>query len=331
LKADHGCAIGFDAVPRDFTSLLRRQLLLVTGKGGVGKSTVAAGFALASSRRGARTLFVELDRDTSLEGIFGMGGIGHTPRRVHDDLWATKVDPAEALVEFIRGHVPAGPLVRMAISGRIMSRFWRATPSASEMVSLVRLHALAEQSDGGTRRWDNVIVDLPSSGHALTMLEVPLTATALFKVGPVREEGQAIRELLANRLRTAMVWVTLPEEMPVNETIEFFPRFREKLDIALDHVVVNGVHPEVLEPGERDAFTRLRGIVAPGRRDLYNLMTCVEGLVVRGSRNREQIERLRQRIDASFLEIPQVRARGPELVGIVAEALECREARRRPA
>ncbi len=322
LMADRACAKEIEAVGRDFTTLLRRQVLLVTGKGGVGKSTVAAGFALAASRRSSRTLFVELDRDTSLDGIFGMGGIGHTPRRIHDDLWATKVDSGEALVEFMRQAVPAGPLVRMALSNRIMGRFWRATPSASEMATLIRLLTLADEKDGGRRRWDNLVVDLPSSGHALSMLGVPHTATVLFSVGPVSARAQAIRELLCNRLRTAMVWVTLPEEMPVNETIEFFPRFRERLDVGLDHVVVNGVHHEVLEPGEQDAWGRLRTAVEPGASSLYSLMTCVEGMVVRGSRNREQIERLRRAIDARFLEIPQVTARGPELVGLVADMLE---------
>jgi anion-transporting ArsA/GET3 family ATPase len=318
-------------VAKDFTTLLRRQVLLVTGKGGVGKSTVAAGFALAASRRSSRTLFVELDRDTSLEGIFGMGGIGHTPRRIHDNLWATKVDSQEALVDFLRESIPAGPLVRMALSNRIMGRFWRATPSANEMVSLIRLLRLTEEQEGGRRRWDNLVVDLPSSGHALSMLEVPYTATILFKVGPVRARAEAIRELFVNRLRTAMVWVTLPEEMPVNESIEFFPRFRAKLDVALDHVVVNGVHAEVLEPGEQDAFARLRDAVEPGARNLYNLVSCVEGMVVRGARNRHQIERLRAALDAHLLEIPQVEARGPELVGIVADFLEGREADRRLA
>jgi len=314
---------------RDFTSLLRRQVLLVTGKGGVGKSTVAAGFALASSRSGSRTLFVELDRDTSLEAIFGTHGIGHTPRRIHEGLWATKVDPQEALVEFIRDNVPAGPLVRLALSRRVMGRFWKATPSASEMVSLIRLHLLAEELDGGRRRWDNLVVDLPSSGHALNMLEVPRTATVLFKVGPVREKGEAIRDLMSNRLRTAMVWVTLPEEMPINETLEFFPRFASKLDVGLDHVVINGVHPDVLDATERDAFARLRGAVEPGARDLWNLVSCVEGLVARGARDRQQIERLRKALEAHFLEIPQLHARGPELVSIVADFLEGREESRR--
>lgn len=316
---------------RDFTTLLRRQVLLVTGKGGCGKSTVAAGFALASSRRHSQTLFVELDRDTSLDGIFGMSGIGHTPRRIHENLWATKVDSHEALVEFMRENIPAGPLVRLALSNRIMGRFWRATPSANEMVSLIRLLRLAEEEEDGRRRWDNLVVDLPSSGHALTMLEVPQTATILFKVGPVQARAEAIRDLLCNRLRTAMVWITLPEEMPVNESIEFLPRFRTKLDVGLDHVVINGVHTDVLEPEEKDAFTRLRTAVEPGTRNLYKLMSCVEGLVIRGSRNRSQIERLQGAIDAHFLEVPQVRARGPELVGIVADFLEGGSAARRLA
>ncbi len=307
----------------DFTALLKRQILLVTGKGGVGKSTVAAAFALVASRRGQRTLFVELDRDTSLDGLFAMGGIGHAPRRVHDRLWATQVDPAEGLVEFLREVVPGGPLVRMAVSGRIMNRFWKATPSAYEMVSLIHLLDLADQTGkGGQRRWDSIVVDLPSTGHALSLLGVPGTATIMFKVGPVKERGAAIRDLLSNRLRTAMVWVTLPEEMPVNETIEFLPRYREKLDVALDHVIVNGVHPEVLDPGEHDTFDELKEAVEPGSSELYNLVSRVEGLVIRGSRNRNQIDRLVENVDASFLEIPVTRARGPELIGTVADAIE---------
>lgn len=318
----------------DFTTLLRRQILLVTGKGGVGKSTVAAAFALVAARRGNRTLFLELDRDTSLDGLFHQGGIGHTPRRVHEKLWASQVDPAVALTDFLREIVPGGPLVRMAVSNKIMDRFWKATPSAYEMVSLIELLKLAEQQGKqGQRRWDNLIVDLPSTGHALTLLGVPRTATLMFKVGPVRERGERIRDLLSNRLRTAMVWVTLPEEMPVNETMEFIPRFREKLDVGLDHIIVNGVHPDVLDTEEHETFDELMHALEPDSTELYNLVNCVEGLVVRGSQNRDQIARLHRDLDARFMQIPMTRARGPELVGSVADAIENsgREADRRPA
>jgi anion-transporting ArsA/GET3 family ATPase len=318
----------------DFTSLLKRQVLLVTGKGGVGKSTVAAAFALVAARTGNRTLFVELDRDTSLDGLFSLGGIGHTPRRIHDKLWACKVDPGETLNDFLREIVPGGPLMRMAVSNKIMTRFWRATPSAYEMMSLVEMHKQAELKDKkGQRRWDNLVVDLPSTGHALTLLGVPRTATLMFKVGPVNERAAKVRDLLSNRLRCAMVWVTLPEEMPINETEEFFPRFREKLDVALDHVIVNGVYPEVLEPDEHRTYDDLRSAVEPATRELYNLVNCVEGLVIRGTHNREQIDRLEGSIDARILEIPMTRVRGPELIGMVADSIESasRDADRRPA
>jgi anion-transporting ArsA/GET3 family ATPase len=130
-----------------------------------------------------------------------------------------------------------------------------------------------------------------------------------------------------------MVWVTLPEEMPVNETIEFVPRFEESLDITLDHVIVNGVHPEVLDTDEQEAFEELKDVVAADKSELYNLVNCVEGLVVRGTRHRAQIRRLHESIDARILEIPVSRSRGPELVGMVADIIERDEGRqeRRPA
>jgi anion-transporting ArsA/GET3 family ATPase len=233
------------------------------------------------------------------------------------------VDPGETLNDFLREIVPGGPLVRMAVSNKIMTRFWRATPSAYELMSLVEMHRQAELTDRkGQRRFDNLVVDLPSTGHALTLLGVPRTATLMFKVGPVRERAGEIRDLLSNRLRTAMVWVTLPEEMPVNETEEFLPRFREKLDVALDHVIINNVYPDVLDPGEHRTYDDLKNAVEPDSTELFNLVNCVEGLVIRGTHNREQIERLESTIEAKFLEVPMTRVRGPELIGRVADAID---------
>jgi len=193
------------------------KLILVTGKGGTGKSTVSAAIGQLLARQGKRVLVAEVDTDRS--ALAPIYGIEPTFEPVEaDQLHISNILWKPALERFLRGIVPAGPVVRAVLSNKTLMKFFDFFPGSQEMVTLSRIDQLAE-------KWDVVVVDMPASGHAFGLVDILRSALQVFRGGPMRKRAT---EML-NRVTdddTQMVFVALPEEMVVNETIETIDRFR---------------------------------------------------------------------------------------------------------
>lgn len=262
-------------------SLLERKLIVVTGKGGVGKSTVASALGLAAAQQGLRTIVVELGAQHHLSDIFaadetspngpdramrvdgnGHSHRGHRPDRhdgeeieLQDGLWTTSIDPDRALGEWLQtltGRISA----RLLASSSTFQYFAAAAPGVKELVSMIKLRELCEghgatrsgSSDSSPQKrgrpaYDIVVLDAPASGHALAMLRSPQTFSAIVRVGPLAEQAQALRELLEDAKRSGYVAVTHASEMAVTETLELEEGLHRVLDRDLDVVVVNGTMP----------------------------------------------------------------------------------------
>jgi anion-transporting ArsA/GET3 family ATPase len=262
-------------------SLLERKLIVVTGKGGVGKSTVASALGLAAAQRGLRTIVVELGAQHHLHDLFAADGTGpNEPDRAigadgnehsrpelppdrHDGeeielqegLWTTSIDPDRALGEWLQtltGRISA----RLLASSSTFQYFAAAAPGVKELVSMVKLRELcegrgtakSESSDSSREKrggpaYDLVVLDAPASGHALAMLRSPQTFSSIVRVGPLAEQAQALRELLEDAKRSGYVAVTHASEMAVTETLELEEGLRRELDRDLDAVIVNGTMP----------------------------------------------------------------------------------------
>jgi anion-transporting ArsA/GET3 family ATPase len=262
-------------------SLLERKLIVVTGKGGVGKSTVASALGLAAAQQGLRTIVVELGAQHHLPNLFAARETGpeisdravhadsneparnrhHTDHRdgeeieLQEGLWATSIDPDHALAEWLQtltGRISA----RLLASSGTFQYFAAAAPGVKELVSMVKLRELCDgrgavksgSNDSSRERrgrmaYDLVVLDAPASGHALAMLRSPRTFSAIVRVGPLAEQAQALRELLEDARRSAYVAVTHASEMAVTETLELEEGLRVELDRDLDAVIVNGTMP----------------------------------------------------------------------------------------
>jgi anion-transporting ArsA/GET3 family ATPase len=228
-------------------ALLRdRRLLYVTGKGGVGKTTVAASMGMAAARAGRRTIVCEVaDQDRVSRAFRREGVVRETEVQLADNLWAITIDPTQALREWL-GKQVGGVGLRVLARSSAFQYFVAAAPGAKELITIAKVWELAqlERWDRSHRTYDLVVVDAPSSGHGLAMLTTPRTFGEIARVGPIRRQAFKIRDLLADPERTGYVAVALAEEMPVNETLELERRLPEAVGSSLEAIVVNGMWPE---------------------------------------------------------------------------------------
>ena len=202
--------------------LLERHLLYVTGKGGVGKTTVSAALGLAAAAQGRRTIVCEVAEQDRVSRAFAREGVRREQEvELAENLWAISIDPTAALQEWLRRQL-GGPALRLITGSSAFQHFVAAAPGAKELITIAKVWELAqlERWDAHNRTYDLVIVDAPASGHGLAMLTAPSTFGEIARVGPIRRQAFKVRDMLADPRRTGYVAVALPEEMPVNETLE---------------------------------------------------------------------------------------------------------------
>jgi len=242
--------------------LLDKTLLYVTGKGGVGKTTVSAALGLAAAARGRRTIVCELAAQERVSHAFAREGVQREVEvELAENLWAISIDPELALQEWLGKQLGGGPAVRLLSRSSAFQYFVAAAPGAKELITIGKVWELAqlERWNARNRTYDLVIVDAPASGHGLAMLTTPRAFSEIARVGPIRRQANRISEMLADHARTGYVAVALAEEMPVNETLELGDRLVEAVGLGLDVVVVNGVYPERYTKAEAETLRAAAG------------------------------------------------------------------------
>jgi len=241
--------------------MLERELLFVTGKGGVGKTTLAAALGLLAAERGLRTIVVELGDQGRLPALFGLPP--EEPGRetlLSDRLWSISIDPDQALLEWLQqlgGRVSG----RVLASSGTFQYFAAAAPGAKELVSMVKIWELT-QGERWQRRaggYDLVVIDAPSTGHALGLLHSPRTFGAIARVGPIAGQAQRVRELLEDPARSAFLGVALATDMAVTETLELQDGLLQGLGRTLDRVLLNCLLPSRFTAAELERIARLDG------------------------------------------------------------------------
>jgi anion-transporting ArsA/GET3 family ATPase len=278
-------------------SLLDRRLVVVTGKGGVGKTTVAAALGLLGARAGKRTVICEVAEQERLSDLFGVNASGHEERELAPNLHSVSVDPERAKEEWLRYQLKSGALAGVLGGSSVFRYLSAAAPGLSELVTIGKVWDLAqlERRTGGSV-FDLAIVDAPATGHGIAMLRAPSTYASVARVGPIRRQALQIDAFLRDRERTGVVVVALPEEMPVNETLDIERRLREEMDMGIDRAVVNALYPERFT---RDEAERLRAL----RRNNGAVRAALaEHERVRGQRS--QLRRLRRGLDAPVATLP---------------------------
>lgn len=249
-----GFLLGTPLVCGLLPGLSDKRLLFVTGKGGVGKTTVAIALGIAAARRGMRTIVAELSGQARAAAAFGVaagaagGAVPGRELELADGLFAISIDVPTAMEEYL--HERAGRIGDLLAASRAFHAFAEATPGMRELLAIGKVWELAQDRRRvpGGRPYDLVVVDAPATGHALGTLRAPRTFAEIARIGPIASQGRQIAATLTDPAQTGVVAVALPEEMPVNETLTLQRRLREEQGLELARVVVNACLPERIGP-----------------------------------------------------------------------------------
>ena len=229
-----------------------KRFLIVTGKGGVGKTTVCAAEARALAAKGKRVLVCMCNAKERLSAMFGSELIGSEIKNVATNVWAVNMDPEVALAEYGMMALHSKTLFKLLFDNKYVRTFFRAVPGMSEWTMLGKAwwHTTETRSEGGWL-YDVVILDAPATGHGLDMLRVPKIIIDVVPTGLLRRDAERAWKMFQDPAQSAVVLVTLPEEMPTTETIELAHALRDELQLPIGKIVVNCVLPPLFSKEER--------------------------------------------------------------------------------
>jgi anion-transporting ArsA/GET3 family ATPase len=237
-------------------ALLDRRLVVMTGKGGTGKSTLSAALALAAARKGKKVLVCEVVARERVADFFGRPPSGTQIKELQPNLYSVHVRPREAMREYALMTIRFETLYKIAFENPAARYFLAAAPSLAEIVMLGKVwwHA-AHDIERGRLRWDLVILDAPATGHGLTFLTVPEVFLRLVQEGPLARDMRGMQSLLADPQKCSVCIVTLPEEMPANEAIEL-DRALQKHGFPVGPLFLNAHFSSRFTPQELAQVTR---------------------------------------------------------------------------
>jgi anion-transporting ArsA/GET3 family ATPase len=302
-------------------AILDRRLIFVTGKGGVGKSTVATALGVLAARSGLRTIVAELASQERVQQAFDQDAEPFEEIELAPGLFTISIDPQNAMEEYLR--IKTGTLGHMLASSKLFGAFAMATPGMRELLSIGKVWELAQlqRRTSGAAPYDLVIVDAPATGHGVGILKTPRTFAEIARVGPIAHQGRTIADTLADHDFTAMVAVATAEEMPVNETLAIRDDL-EREGLLLDAVIVNALYPARFSTRDERKLQRVLSDTdaSPGR----GAIRAALSEAARAATQREQRERLRDGLQMELVELPYVFADqvGREQLEQLADALE---------
>ncbi|HTR52854.1 MAG TPA: ArsA family ATPase [Kofleriaceae bacterium] len=225
-----------------------RKLILVVGKGGVGRSTVAAAIAGRAAAQGKRTLLFETNANDRLGSYFDKPAVGTEIAALAPNLWAVNTTPAAALAEYGMMILKFRSVYEMVFENRVTRAFLRAIPGLDEYALLGKAWFHTTEDKRGKPVYDTVVFDMPASGHSVSMLRIPWVIVDTVPDGPLTRDAHTVKRLLCDPARVSTVLVTLAEEMPVNEAIELEAKLTA-LGIVPQRILCNQVYPDHFPAG----------------------------------------------------------------------------------
>lgn len=295
--------------------LASSRLVAVTGKGGVGKTTIAAVLACVLAGRGRRVLLVEMDPRENLHQLLDVPPSGGAVIKVDARLWLENVQPVRVLEDLVRQKVAVAALARKIVGTSVFRHFAEGAPGMKEMAVLG--HAMQVVRGEAKPKVDMVVLDAPATGHGMSLLWAPLLVSEVLGKGPLGRLAGEVADMVRDPEQVAVVIATTAEEMPVQEALELIAGLRERLGRPPELLVVNGLYP---------AFPDRTGKVAAAAKPALALWRQRREVNVR------ELQRLASAWRGARADLPLLALeRGPALAAALGDrlvqALEPRKAR----
>jgi anion-transporting ArsA/GET3 family ATPase len=296
--------------------LLARRLIVVLGKGGVGRTTISAALATLAARRGLRTLLIEADLRAPIAAIYGKTS-ALKPVELETNLFAMTLGGQESLEEYLSFVVPA-PILRMVFASAFYQYFVHAAPALRELTMMGKVYHEIERRVAPLEPWRIVIFDAPASGQALSMIRTPFAARETFGESVVGREARNIARLLADPAKCAMVAVTTAESLAITETLEL-RRTLAASSIATAAIFFNRVSPATFAAGDI-ARMQKRGAALPGLKHLDTLVEIARADLKRRTRERRALALMRRQVQCDVIEVAEHPGfAGRRLADLIAE------------
>jgi anion-transporting ArsA/GET3 family ATPase len=300
------------------------RLVIVAGKGGVGKTTVSAALARAAALAGLSTLVVEVEGRSGLPAMFGKPDLGYEEIVLSAggsggaaDVRARTLTPDEALLEYLRDHGLSRISKRLVASGAL-DVVATAAPGIKDILLLGKVKQLERSAAA-----DFVVLDAPAAGHAVTFLQSARGLLDAVKVGPINTQARDVLELLEDHGRCQVVLVTIPEETPVNEAVDTAFLLEDRVGVSLGPIVVNGLYPEVDGVGRDPVAAAEKAAVGLRPGEAEALAAAADFRRQRMALQTEQVGRLGDQLPLPQLRLPFLftAAIGPAEVDVLAHEL----------
>jgi anion-transporting ArsA/GET3 family ATPase len=324
----------------DIDEFLGPKIIIVSGKGGVGKTTVAAALALVAARHGRKVCVAEVDRKGTLPKLFGTNkGSTYEAEELTPGVWGLTIIPEDALAEYLRVQYHMKRISKVFTSTHFVDYITTAAPGLKDILVLGKIWYLEQNRPGtGGQGFDTIIVDAPAAGHMLTFLSAPSGLADAVRVGPIRRQAQWLVEMLEDPTRTRVHLVTLAEEMPVTESLETSAALDGRLGIQQGPIFANGIYSRLLAAGEQEALARIattdpiKELSAEAesvgldleREDIEALLGYERFLASRRAIQGGYLKQLRKEADQEILELPFLFSAGLALPDIetLADVIE---------
>jgi anion-transporting ArsA/GET3 family ATPase len=284
-------------------NILSKRVIFVAGKGGAGKTTITAALAIAAAGQNKKVLVVESYENEALSSIFGQNGLTAKPVKFNPNIWGVRIDPKIVLEEYVQKYVTVPFVAYQLIHSRIFEHLTVATPGLKEVMTLSQIWRYEQKTNPTTKTplYDLVIIDSPATGHGLSLLRVPSTLISMLQTGPIATQTRWVEDMLKDSARTCMILVALPEELPVNETLELERKAENDLNICVAAIIVNMVYPEIFSQSEILNIERMDN---SGIEKKHPLIEAAQKQIVRHKLQQTYINRLLTEGEHPIFQVP---------------------------